>query len=71
MCGQVITKYYIENVRVRDIAIVPRTDFLLVVGRVSFSHKDLSDKSMAEKQLLCKQNHPLRNYSELNSPLSV
>jgi hypothetical protein len=62
MFDQVITKHHFDNFRVRDISIVPQTNLLLVVGRVSYHHKDLTDKSKAEKQLLRKSNDSLRGH---------
>lgn len=49
--GQVIASYNFVNILVRDIAMLPNTELLLVVGRVM--HKDMLPKnSRAEKQLI-------------------
>lgn len=51
--GNVIAKYPFENLLLRDIAVVPDSCLLLVVGRVLLPRKDvLPHNSRAEKQLL-------------------
>jgi hypothetical protein len=49
--SQVLAKHRFENLLLRDIAIVPTTDLILIVARVM--HKDMLPKTgRAEKQLI-------------------